>query len=289
MKKIALGLAILAGVATGGPAIAADLPMKAPPPPPAVVYDWSGFYVGAQFGGKWNNDGWTTTCINAGGPPLGTCGSPLSLIVFPGAPDATAGQSFTNSGFRWGFYGGYNYQVTQSWLVGVEGDIGFYNRSTTVGFIPGCATAACGAFPPPFFGDSTTVRNNGDASLRGRLGFIATPDTLIYGTGGVAWQRVGETVICNGTTGAICNFTPPTEVQQKTLLGWTLGGGLEWKVWQNWILRGEYRYSEFQSFSPVFFANSGIAEIHADIKVRSQIATFGVAYKFGGPAVVAKY
>jgi outer membrane immunogenic protein len=289
MKKIALGLAILAGLATGGSAIAADLPMKAPPPAPAVVYDWSGFYVGAQVGGKWNNDDWNTTCINAGGPPLGTCGSPLSLIAFPGAPDATSAQSFTNSGFRWGFYGGYNYQVTPNWLVGVEADVGFYNRSSTVGFIPGCATAACtGIFVPPFSGDSTTVRNDGDASLRGRLGFIATPDILIYGTGGVAWQRIGETVICNGTTGAMCLFNH-TDVQQKTLLGWTLGGGLEFKVWQNWILRGEYRYSEFQSFSPVFFANSGDAEVHANIKMHSQIATFGVAYKFGGGPVVAKY
>jgi outer membrane immunogenic protein len=273
----------------GSPAIAADLSVKAPPPPPAVVSDWSGFYLGAQVGGQWNDNSWTTNCINAGGPPLGTCGSPLSLIAFPGAPDATAGQSFKNSGFRWGFYGGYNYQFAPRWLAGVEGDFGIYDRSSTVGFIPGCSTAACtGAFVPPFVGDSTTVRNHGDASLRGRLGFIATPDILLYGTGGVAWQRIDATAICNGTTGAMCLFDH-TDVQKKTLLGWTLGGGVEWKVWQNLILRGEYRYSEFENFSPTFFAGSGDAEVHANIKVHSQMATFGVAYKFGGGPVVAKY
>ena len=76
MNKIALGLAILAGVATGGPAIAADLPLKAPPAPPAVVSDWSGFYIGAQFGGKWNNDGWTTTKHDLGNEARGiwSCG-----------------------------------------------------------------------------------------------------------------------------------------------------------------------------------------------------------------------
>jgi outer membrane immunogenic protein len=288
MNKIAVGLAILAGVAIGGPAIAADMPLKAPPPPP-VVYDWSGFYFGAQFGEKWKKDDWTTNCVNLGG--LFSCGSALNAIVFPGAPDGTAGQSFTNSGFRWGFYAGYNYQVGYNWLVGVETDIGFYNQSSTVGFIPGCATAGCtGIFGPgPFFGDSTTVRNSWDGSLRGRLGFIATPDVLLYGTGGLAWQRIEETLICNGLTGAMCTFSQ-AETQAKTLLGWTVGGGLEWKVWQNWILRGEYRYADFQGFNQVFFGGRGIAEVHANIKVRSQIATFGIAYKFGGGGpVVAKY
>jgi outer membrane immunogenic protein len=35
-----------------GPAMAADMPVKALPPPP-VVYDWSGAYVGFNIGGAW--------------------------------------------------------------------------------------------------------------------------------------------------------------------------------------------------------------------------------------------
>jgi outer membrane immunogenic protein len=294
MNKIILGTAMLVGLAIGSPAIAADMPLKAPPPP-VVVSDWGGFYIGAQFGEKWKKDDWTTTCV-AGGAPLAPCGSAFNALLFPGAPDGTAAQSFTNSGFRWGLYAGYNFQVNQSWLVGVEIDAGAYNQSSTVGFIPGCATAACtgGAFGPgPFAGDSTTIRNTWDASLRGRLGFIATPDILVYGTGGLALQRIEETLVCSGITGAICSFNA-VETQSKTLAGWTVGGGIEWKVWRNVVLRGEYRYAEFPGFAPVFFpGTSANAEVHANIKVRSQIATFGIAYKFdslgyGGP-VVAKY
>jgi outer membrane immunogenic protein len=301
MNKIILGTAMLVGLAIGTPAIAADMPLKAPPPP-VVVSDWGGFYFGAQFGEKWKKDDWTTNCINAGGPPLGTCGSALSTSIFPGAPDGTASQSFTNSGFRWGLYAGYNFQVNQYWLVGVEADWGHYDQSSTVGFIPGCAGAACtgGAFGPgPFAGDSTTVRNTWDASLRGRLGFIATPDVLIYGTGGLALQRIEENVTCTSQTfgaaspagGAACLGPSKSETQQKTLVGYTVGGGLEWKAWQHVVLRGEYRYSEFQQFSPTFFGGQGDIVLQPTIKVRSQIATFGIAYLFGGSEapVAAKY
>src|SRR5215469_9737037 len=49
--SIVCGTALI--LATGGAVCAADMPLKAPLPPPAV-WDWSGFYVGA--GGSFN---WT--------------------------------------------------------------------------------------------------------------------------------------------------------------------------------------------------------------------------------------
>ena len=56
MKKFLLGLAGL--VALAAPASAADLAArpysKAPPPMIAAIYDWSGFYIGA-------NGGWGST------------------------------------------------------------------------------------------------------------------------------------------------------------------------------------------------------------------------------------
>ena len=52
MKKFLLatvGLLALLGMAA--PASAADLPVKAPPPPVvAPVYNWTGFYIGANGG-----------------------------------------------------------------------------------------------------------------------------------------------------------------------------------------------------------------------------------------------
>jgi outer membrane immunogenic protein len=41
MKKLLLGSAGLAAL-IAGPAMAADMPVKAPPPAPVAYYDWSG-------------------------------------------------------------------------------------------------------------------------------------------------------------------------------------------------------------------------------------------------------
>ena len=50
----ALAVALLGSVAA--PAMAADLPSRKEAPvyiAPAPVYSWTGFYVGAEFGGEW--------------------------------------------------------------------------------------------------------------------------------------------------------------------------------------------------------------------------------------------
>src|SRR5579863_5640137 len=53
MKKIALLLSALAfGTTT---AIAADLPVKAPPVPYLPEFSWTGVWVGANFGGEWTS------------------------------------------------------------------------------------------------------------------------------------------------------------------------------------------------------------------------------------------
>jgi opacity protein-like surface antigen len=49
---------VIASVCTfalGQMASAADLPRKAPGPPPPPAYSWTGFYVGANVGGGWGD------------------------------------------------------------------------------------------------------------------------------------------------------------------------------------------------------------------------------------------
>ena len=179
-------------------------------------------------------------------------------------------------------------------MLGIEGDYAFYKKSSTVGGLLGCSTAACQGgpdstvnFPIVPGNDSTTVTNKDDFSLRLRAGFLVTPDILLYGTGGLAFQRVEATMICNQKTSPACTGSVPTVSQTDGawLPGWTVGGGLEWKLAQmglpNWLIRGEYRYSDFGTWKPNFFVN-GItnAEFFADVKVKSQIATVGIAYMF---------
>ena len=51
MRKFLLGTVGLLALGLGTPASAADMAVKAPPPAPLpVIYNWSGFYVGANGG-----------------------------------------------------------------------------------------------------------------------------------------------------------------------------------------------------------------------------------------------
>lgn len=210
-----------------GPAFAADL-LKAPAAVP-IAPTWNGWYIGGEVGGKWVKNDWQTTCVQGGTTGLrlhslcsdGT--SRTNLGGFPGAPDSTAAHSFETSGVRAGVYAGAVFQLNPSWVAGIEGDYGFYNQSSTVGGILGCSTAACRTvgFHGTSARDSTSVKNGDDFSLRLRAGYLVTPDILVYGTGGLAFQRVEATLNCaKGIPNSfVCNFSSMSQTDGAWLPG----------------------------------------------------------------------
>jgi outer membrane immunogenic protein len=291
MKKSQVVGAAFVAMTIASPVFAADL-LKAPAAAPAVP-SWTGFYIGAEFGGKWVTDDWGTNCIQGGG--IFTCGSPanaIPLVSFPGAPDSSA--SFHTSGFRGGGYLGAMFQVNPNWVFGIEGDYAYSNESASVTGLVGCSTLACRGIPAALAGrfttalDSTSIRNKDDFGLRLRAGFLITPDIMIFGTGGVAAQRVEASMACGGVVGGkvspACTSFALSQTDGAWLPGWTVGGGVEWKLASlglpNWLLRGEYRYADFGTWKPDFFRGSGVIEVFPSVKVTSQIATAGIAYKF---------
>jgi outer membrane immunogenic protein len=293
MKQFRLVPFALMAMGLAFPAYAADMPMRAPPVAVAVS-DWTGVLIGTGFGSRSVKDDWTTTCVDgiqaglgfgAGCPNGGIPG----FVVNPGFPDSSPLASFKNSGYRQSFYVGAQVQFYNYWVMGVESEIGFGgNKKSTVGGLPGCSTAACNIFAATAgTGDSVSIVNGTDYSLRARLGFLVLPSLLVYGTGGPSLQKVEATVGCNGTTGAFCLASAST-TQSDRLLGYTVGGGLEWKVWDHWLLRGEYRYSDYGTWSPGAFlgASGGFSanpDVFAKVKVTSQIAQFGIAYLIPPP------
>mgnify|MGYP003694615263 CR=1 FL=1 len=101
MKKVLLSTVAL--IAFAAPAAAADLAarpyVKAPPAPIAVVYDWSGFYIGANGGWGSSHKCWDFTRRPA-------CSSPAE-----GCHDATGGTVGGQIGYRW---------QASSWVFGLE-------------------------------------------------------------------------------------------------------------------------------------------------------------------------
>ncbi len=108
------------------------------------------------------------------------------------------------------------------------------------------------------------------------------PQLQIYGTAGMAGIKLTGTVVCS-TTGAVGCFPALAQTSTTTRIGWTAGAGLEWKVWDHLLLRGEYRYNDYGTWKQNAFIGSGQIEEFADVHVKSQMATFGIAYLFGVP------
>ena len=119
MKKLYLGSVGLALLGMAGSASAADMAVKAPPPPPLpVIYNWSGFYIGANGGGGWSDKCWDVTSFRG----------PVASFR-EGCHDASGGVVGGQIGYRW---------QSAGWVFGLEaqGDWADLTASNVSLFIP---------------------------------------------------------------------------------------------------------------------------------------------------------
>jgi outer membrane immunogenic protein len=165
------------------------------------------------------------------------------------------GQKFDSTGFLGGAHLGYNMEFEGRWVVGLEGDIDYssFSKSKNVSVIDPVAGVE--------FDRRAKFKNEWQGSVRARLGY-AFDRFLPYLTGGVAF---GDEKI--SITGLGSN--------SDTRVGWTAGGGLEYAVTDNWLVRGEVRYVDLGSNT------QHIGGIRAKTRFNSVNATIGVSYKFG--------
>ncbi len=250
--------------------LAAVMPTKAPrsPIPVIGVTNWTGFYAGGFFGAA------------AG----------RTDIAFPGSPQST------NRPWVFGPIGGiqlgYNYQFTNNWVLGVEGDIGAADvhggRSAGTNVLnPGMTSA--------YFGlqDKTSWM----ATAAARVGYTMGR-TLWYGKAGAAFENGSVSATCFNPQGAalapqnLCvnqagvAFANGTGFgTSSTRVGWTIGYGAEFDLGKNWSAKAEYDYISFGSHTALASDGTTIMRDRADI---SQVKV-GLNYRFGPTAVVAKY
>jgi outer membrane immunogenic protein len=269
-------LAAAAVVAIASSAEAADLPVKAPPPVAAPVSSWTGFYVGGSLGARWADTTWTTTCIG------GFANCPLNGLSATRLATNNP-VDFDSTSFRGGIYVGYNWQVTQRWVLGIEADWAWADNNKSARGIPGTVLPV--DFPTTL--DRSEVKHSWDASVRARAGILVNPNVLLFGTAGFSWLHVKTTAICvPGPSSWGC----VTDSRTTTRLGWTAGGGLEWMVAANWLVRGEYRYADYGTFDGTILTNADPGDpVAFDLRIRTHTALFGIAYKFGPSAIVARH
>jgi outer membrane immunogenic protein len=167
------------------------------------------------------------------------------------------------------------------WVVGLEADLAWARNKSSATGVPGLSTA----FAPT---DSVQMKDGWDGGLRARLGYLITPNTLLFGTGGVSWMKSEASITCSAT--GWCSGTNATtgrtDSVSKTVIGWTLGAGLEGFIMPNWLLRGEYRYSSYAGYHATLLQTGAVAPavdvVDADIgRIHTHTALIGLAYKFG--------
>jgi outer membrane immunogenic protein len=234
---------------------------------------WGGAYLGLAAGLKYGSTEWTARQLNGG--------DPTSFI------DSSSPRTYRIPAFRLGAFAGFNWQQA-NWVFGPEIDFAWSDTKETRNFIPGCASAACGAVVPSGPNDTSSVTLKWDGSVRGRLGYLVAPTLLIYGTAGLALQDIAATGTClNPSLNSQYCFGPgfmPPRTAESVFLGPTVGGGVETKLAGGWLLRAEYRFSYFPSmngtllFPPSDVGNSNIYRFR--LSAQTHMLTLGVAYRF---------
>ncbi|WP_112436021.1 outer membrane protein [Rhizobium sp. AN80A] len=182
MKKFLVAAMLV--LASGTTAFAADLveqPVATAPP-----FTWSGPYFGIDGGAGWLNG------------------------------DFSAGGLSDSEDFNGGMFGGfvgYNWQLDNSIVLGVEGNVEYnWNDKDFLG---------------------ANVGSDWSGAVRARVGY-AFDNALIYGAAG--WTA---------TRGFV--DVPGFDKETKTFNGYTVGAGLDYAFTNNVFGRVEYRYNDYGS------------------------------------------
>ncbi|MFT4090769.1 MAG: TonB-dependent receptor [Asticcacaulis sp.] len=130
---------------------------------------------------------------------------------------------------------GYNHQLDNRWIVGVEVDLSKpYIHQKQEYRVPLSAGGSA----------ILQARNwyevEWDASVRGRVGYAITNRAMVYGTAGLAYlrQKQARDQYRSGTLYFV-------EREAKTRKGYTLGAGTEYALTPRWSVKAEYDYSAF--------------------------------------------
>lgn len=267
MKKLVLALTALA--AFSGSALAADLPArtysKAPvyvEPPPS----WTGFYIFGGFGyGLWAAD---TTVQN----------------TFTGACILCMNDRQGGAGWYGTVGAGYDWQVNQTWLVGILGDGQFGSIS--------------GSLVDQSFGANGSVgteklRNSYAAGAR--VGYLVAPNVLSYVNGGYSGSNWSGTTQVSQSSGA-----PLGSITNGfSRNGWFIGGGVE----NNLDIFGIHMPGLFMKteYRGAYYGQRDISEINTpagtlsgfDITFKPFVQTISTSlvYRFnwGGAPIAARY
>ena len=296
MKALVTSFALAGMLATSSlcvPALAADMPLKAPPPAPVVQPSWTGFYIGGEVGYGWSGDNNATFAPND--PPAARLLN--GTIGFVGEQPVVGSVPVSRKGAVGGFEAGYNWQIG-AWVWGLETDINFAHLSGQ-----GSGTSVVQGPPAATFMQSVNGGQGTDwyGTFRGRLGWLWTPNLLLFGTGGLAYGHTSEAanygftgplpgnilVNLNGFSFACAaNATCFQGANSATKVGWTAGGGAEWLIYRNWSVKAEYQFVDLgtqtvrASAGVLAVPGTALSSFNAVFRDEIHVVRAGINYHF---------
>ena len=175
-------IGMAAAISLTGSALAADLPVYSKAPAP--LWSWTGCYAGLNVGIGWSKVGMADGAGN-------------SLDIGNGNGAMGGGQV------------GCDYQISKSWVIGVEGEF-------DAAKLEGNALDPTGTI-------FTNTKLPWTSTVTGRLGYVIEPITLLSFRGGAAFSHDQLKVFANGAPLVLLT----TLTDSRT--GWTIGAGIEHK------------------------------------------------------------
>ena len=249
MKKILLSVTVAA--ALGSTAMAGG--DYVPAVPVAPMDSWSGPYVGAHVGYIWGD----------------------ADVTIDASPTLHA-NGLDVDGLLGGVFAGYNWRLRDNWLVGVE--VGFnwisnddeklFHQEDTpdIGYGPG--------WEKYYY----KVKQDWEASIVGRVGKIVDDTWLPYVLAGATWTKLKGRYRSEVYDPAISNTIKKDQSKwgSDTVMGFTLGLGVEYKFNEDLHGRLEYRYNDYQKAD----LKHGGTWPDSHIDYNSNVITAGIVYKF---------
>ncbi|MCZ2158097.1 porin family protein [Bartonella sp. 220] len=200
------------------------------------------------------------------------------------------------SGFMGGIYAGSNIDLGNSLILGVETDAVWADKGDTKTlFTKELDGDSIEDFNMAFtdagikLGDAEkfvkgdtgsydfTYKEKWSGATRARIGLAAANCIMPYIAGGIAYAQMQGISTVTGTKKTIDNNPSKTVTgtigdKTKMMVGFTLGGGVDFAMTENVLLRAEYRYSDF--------GKKKFKDDDAEFNYKTNDFRVGVAYKF---------
>lgn len=224
----------------------------------AAVPLWSGIYVGAHAG--WLTGGWDGNMAYS------------DAYLYPNLAFDGSSKSLDGDGWLGGLQVGFNRQHGAV-VWGLEADFSWADLSEGKRLWPYPGNPGSPAW-------NVGLELDYFGTLRGRLGYLVTPQLLLYGTGGFAWARTSGGLAVVYDWGV--NAAGSTD---ENHFGWAAGVGGEWMVADRWSIKAEWLHVDLgkEDYHLKGTTLGGVPHITDSFPAELEFDVFrvGVNYNFG--------